>query len=140
MKMWNRTLAALLVMVPMGMAVADDKMPADPDAVVVGTWQPPDKLSDYAIRFCDETSRNLCLKVADLRGAAVKPKFTDYLGKDILANATPAGAGRWKGKLQLFGKEADGELVVMSENVLEMRACMLFVVCDKIVLTRAPVE
>lgn len=121
-----------------GPALAEDAPAAGPVEVVLGLWQPPDKLSDYEIRFCDDVSRNVCLKVKDLRGAAIKPKFTAYLGKDIFANAKPAGTGKWKGKLQLFGQEADGVLKVVDADTLQLDACAYVVVCDKVMLTRAP--
>ena len=117
---------------------AEDAPAGDPDAIVVGLWQPPDKLSDYEIRFCDEGSRNICLMVKDLRGAAIKPKYTAYLGKDIFSNAKPSGSGKWKGKLQLFGQEADGVLKVVDADTLQLDACAYVVICDKVMLTRAP--
>lgn len=134
--------AALLVgagLLAPSLGYAEDMPAGNPDDVVVGLWQPPDKLSDYEIRFCDAGSRNICLMVKDLRGAAIKPKYTAYLGKDIFANAKPSGSGKWKGKLQLFGQEADGVLKVVDADTLQLDACAYVVICDKVMLTRAPV-
>lgn len=103
---------------------------------VVGVWQPPDKLSDYEIRVCDDKTGAICLKVKALRGAAVKPKYTAYLGKDIVENARPAGKGKWKGKLHLFGQEADGTLTIKDANTVKLEGCALIVICDDVVLTR----
>lgn len=118
-------------------ASAEEKGAAmDHYETVIGTWQPPDKLSDYEIRVCNTDSGAICLKVKALRGDAVKPKYTAYLGKDIVENAKPAGKGKWKGKLHLFGQEADGTLTIKDVNTLKLEGCAFVVICDDIMLTR----
>jgi uncharacterized protein (DUF2147 family) len=132
--------AALAASVLLGGAqwtAAEDKGAAiDYYETVVGTWQPPDKLSDYEIRVCNTKSGAICLKVKALRGDAVKPKYTAYLGKDIVENAKPAGKGKWKGKLHLFGQEADGTLTIKDANTLNLEGCAFVVICDDVVLKR----
>jgi uncharacterized protein (DUF2147 family) len=135
--LFTAALASGLLLAGMAAAPAEDNGAAiDYYQAVVGIWQPPDKLSDYEIRVCDDKTGAICLKVKALRGAAVKPKYTAYLGKDIVENATPAGKGSWKGKLHLFGQEADGTLTIKDANTLKLEGCAFVVICDDVVLTR----
>lgn len=117
-------------------AFAEGDATTDPAQAIVGVWQPPDKLADYEIRICDPASGSICLRVLTLRGKAIKPENTVYLGKDIVDRARPAGTGAWKGKLRLWGQEADGTVKVQDANTLKLTGCAYIVVCKDIVLTR----
>ena len=48
----------------------------------------------------------------------------------------PSGAGRWKGKLSLFGQTGDATLTLKGTNTMNVKACAYIVVCREITLTR----
>ncbi|MDB5541511.1 MAG: hypothetical protein JWQ89_3238 [Devosia sp.] len=102
---------------------------------VTGMWR-PDKNSDYDVSMCGKDNAQLCIKVVALRGNMDTDKNRPYLGTYLIDKAKPSGAGRWKGKLTLFGQTGDATLTLRGENTIHVKACAYIVVCREIELTR----
>jgi hypothetical protein len=104
-------------------------------ASVEGLWS-PDQLSDYRVSLCGPQKDRLCFTVAALRKAADSARNRPYLGKTIIDGAKPDGANRWEGRLDLFGQSADSTITFRAPDTIELKACMLLVVCQSIVMKR----
>jgi uncharacterized protein (DUF2147 family) len=102
---------------------------------VTGMWR-PDKNSDYEMSMCGKDNAQLCIKVVALRGNMDSDKNRPYLNTYLIDKAKPSGAGRWKGKLSLFGQTGDATLTLKGTNTMNVKACAYIVVCREITLTR----
>jgi len=102
---------------------------------VTGLWR-PDKNSDYDVTMCGKDDAQLCIKVVALRDKMDTAKNRPYLDTFLIDKAKPAGQGRWKGKLTLFGQTGDATLTLKGANTMDVKACAYIVVCREITLTR----
>ena len=96
----------------------------------------PDGVSDYRVSLCGPDKDALCVMVAALREGADNKRNRPYLGKNIIDEAAPKGENRWQGKLNLFGQSADGTMVFVAPDRIELKGCMLMVICQSITLKR----
>ncbi len=108
---------------------------AEPGSVV-GNWV-VGKDSAYAGSFCGTDGKAFCLTVTRLSGGMDTPDNRPYLGVNIIDRAKPAGNGRWKGKLNLFGQSADTTVSLKNENTLLLHGCVYMVICKDLELVRA---
>ena len=103
---------------------------------VIGTWVVGED-SAYAGSFCGNDGKAFCLTVTRLSGGMDTPDNRPYLGVNIIDKAKPAGNGRWKGKLNLFGQSADTTVSLKNENTLLLHGCVYMVICKDLELVRA---
>jgi uncharacterized protein (DUF2147 family) len=122
------SMAALVALGMVAPALAQDRS-------VEGLWQ-PDKNSDYRASLCGKDNDRFCLTVMALRGKMRKPENLEYLGKNIVNEAKPAGKNTWKGKINLLGISGDATITLLSSDQLHLKACAYVVVCKEITLKR----
>ena len=119
--------AALMGMTPLA-AYAD---------TTLGVYQTTDRKMDYELRLCGKDEKLLCVKLTAARGSANTKDTAKWIGKDIVANARPAGKNRWKGTAHIQGYTVDGDLKLSPGEKFVMSGCVYVVVCSDFMLIPA---
>lgn len=121
------TAAAMMALMPMA-AFADTQL---------GMYQTEDRLEDYQVSLCGAGGKMLCVKLLALRGKAYSDRAAALIGHNIVDQAKPAGANKWKGKITIEGKTADSTLTLRQGVALDVHACAYVVLCASISLPAA---
>ena len=121
------TAAAMMMLMPMA-AFADTQL---------GMYQTEDRLEDYQVSLCGAGGKMLCVKLLALRGKAYSDRAAALIGHNIVDQAKPAGANKWKGKITIEGKTADSTLTLRQGVALDVHACAYVVLCASISLPAA---
>ena len=121
------TAAAMMALTPMA-AFADTQL---------GMYQTEDRLEDYQVSLCGAGGKMLCVKLLALRGKAYSDRAAALIGHNIVDQAKPAGANKWKGKITIEGKTADSTLTLRQGVALDVHACAYVVLCASISLPAA---
>jgi uncharacterized protein (DUF2147 family) len=121
------TAAAVMGLTPMA-AFADTQL---------GMYQTEDRLEDYQVSLCGAGDKFLCVKLLALRGKAYSDRAGKLIGSNIVDQAKPAGANKWKGKITIEGKTADSTLTLRQGVALDVHACAYVVLCASISLPAA---
>jgi hypothetical protein len=103
----------------------------------LGMYQTEDRLEDYQVSLCGAGGKMLCVKLLALRGKAYSDRAAALIGHNIVDQAKPAGANKWKGKITIEGKTADSTLTLRQGVALDVHACAYVVLCASISLPAA---
>lgn len=93
-----------------------------------GVWELDTKDTRFELRYCGDGSE-LCGKLEWLSDASYNDQYLPYLDKPMANGMRPDGAGRWKGRMQLFGHNFQGTITQHSEDHLTLSGCAFLVVC-----------
>lgn len=119
--------AATMILTPLA-AYADKPL---------GMYQTEDRLEDYQLSLCGPKEVNLCVKLVALRGKAYSDHGAKLIGTNIIDQATPTGANKWKGSITLNDKTASGTASLRPGVALDLHACAYVVICASISLLAA---
>lgn len=101
-----------------------------------GVWEPDNRESRYALTYCGEGARYLCAELIWIQEDKQDARNTRYLNTYIFEEARQVAPGRWRATVRLDGFNIGGTLTQTSANVMELRACAVFVFCEEIRLNR----
>ncbi len=93
-----------------------------------GTWELETRDTRFTLTMCGDGSQ-VCGQLSWLSDAAYNQQYLPYLNQPMADRLVPAGPGRWKGEMRLFGHKVAGTLTQRSENQMTLQGCALLVVC-----------
>ena len=102
-----------------------------------GLWEIQSGDSRYEVTTCGPEGQ-LCGTLVWLGGGADNAETRPYLNTTLIDHAEQVGAGQWEGQLSLFGQTASGTISQSTDNQIEIRGCVAFVVCKSYYLRRMP--
>ena len=114
-----------------GSVAANAQALAAPD----GLWEISSKDSRYEVTTCGPEGQ-LCGKLSWLGNGADNAENRPYLNTMLIDHAELVGPGQWKGQLSLFGQTAAGTITQTDNDNIEIRGCVIVVVCKSYFLTR----
>jgi len=124
-----------LALLSLGLALS---MPASAAmASTLGVYQTTDRKMDYELALCGSDGRALCVTLLDARDSAATPRVTPYIGRQVVREARPAGANRWRGSMRVGQYELNGTLTLRPGETFVMSGCVFVVMCDDFTLIPA---
>lgn len=119
MSKWMRALGGLALAAAMtGAALASPE----------GIWELDTKDTRFSLQLCGDGTQ-LCGKLHWLSDADYNDRYIPYLDKPMAEAMAPAGPGRWKGRMQLFGQGFQGTITQVNEDQMTLSGCAFLVVC-----------
>lgn len=125
------TTAASAALLLIGCGTANAQALAAPD----GLWEISSKDSRYEVTTCGPEGQ-LCGKLTWLGNGADNATNLPYLNTMLIDHAELVEPGQWKGQLSLFGQTAAGTITQTDNDNIEIRGCVIVVVCKSYFLTR----
>jgi uncharacterized protein (DUF2147 family) len=113
-------LAALLLSLPAYAAPAWDP---------TGVWQIETKDSRYKVSLCGSKKDRICARLIWLGNGGDVPENRPYLNTVIVQGAKPTNPKQWKGKVHMWGHEADATIDMLNANTFKMSGCAMFFFC-----------
>lgn len=104
----------------------------------LGIWRTDNGQMDYEMTLCGDDLTRLCGQLVALHGNGDTEKNRRYLGSYALKGLKPAGQNRWKGKITLEDKSADGTVTIYPGEKLTLHGCAYLVICADLKLNPVP--
>lgn len=101
-----------------------------------GLWEPDNRESRYEISWCAEATDQLCARLVWIREDVQDARNMRFLNQYMFRNARHTQPDVWRGTVHYQGLSAGGTLTQTAENAIRVEACFLFVVCERIALSR----
>jgi hypothetical protein len=131
MRVWAGAVSAALLVFSFAPANAEELEAPD------GLWEIQSGDSRYQVTTCGSAGQ-LCGKLVWLGGGSNNAENRSYLNTMLIDEAQKIGAGRWKGRLSLFGQTGSGTISQFTDDQIEIRGCVLFIACKSYYLHRMP--
>ncbi|MEQ8348997.1 MAG: sterol desaturase family protein [Sneathiellaceae bacterium] len=134
-------LLAALLAGGLALAAGQARAAGGHDAAILGEWVTPGHAARVALAPCTADPARLCGRIVwlwEATDAAGRP--SDLLGRQVLSDFRPAGAGRYAGGRAQDpedGQSYDAQLRLRSVEELEVEGCLLFL-CRTQVWRRRP--
>lgn len=102
----------------------------------IGVWEPDNRESRYEFSYCGENGDRLCAKLIWIQEDKKDARNTKYLDTYMLRDARQTRYGHWSGTVTLEGFNFGGTVTQSSPDVMNLKGCALFVICEDIRLSR----
>ncbi|MEO5807291.1 hypothetical protein [Devosia sp.] len=95
----------------------------------VGLWEIEMRDSRYDVAMCGPNNSQLCATLVWLGNGADSPENLPYMNTLLIDHAPPAGPGKWRGKLHIYGQNATGTITQINDNQFSLKGCALLIIC-----------
>ncbi|HWJ88023.1 MAG TPA: hypothetical protein VNS12_08140 [Pelagibacterium sp.] len=102
----------------------------------LGVWEPDNKESLYEFSYCGANGDRLCAMLTWIQEDKKDARNVKYLNTYMFKDARQTRLGHWSGTVTLEGFNIGGTVTQTDDNTMQLRACVLFVFCEDIRLTR----
>lgn len=94
-----------------------------------GYWEATSGESRYKLSLCGDGTQ-LCAELIWIRPDVRDDRNGAYLNTLVVDGAKRASDREWRGKVNIFGFIVDGNVQRLSDNVMQVRGCLL-IICEK---------
>jgi len=96
-----------------------------------GVWEADNGESRYELEFCGN-GRQLCATLTWIRPDVISDRNRPYIGSYVVKEARLAWTDppTWKGKINIYGNEVNGQVVLVQPDRFEVQGCALIFFCE----------